>query len=120
MANQEILFKKLFNKDKRLQISVKKKKKDYHLIHGVEDVVVDILLCVNGKGVIWGLIVVLEEDVLEGHSVLLLKGHHHLVTEAKQHQLQQKQARGIENDVRTIRSCDKEKKPYVVRYCYSP
>lgn len=52
MANQEILFKKLFNKDKRLQISVKKKKKDYHLIHGVEDVVVDVLLCVNGKGVI--------------------------------------------------------------------
>lgn len=29
-----------------------KKKKDYHLIHGVEDVVVDVLLCVNGKGVI--------------------------------------------------------------------
>lgn len=52
VANQEILFKKLFNKDKRLQISVKKKKKDYHLIHGVEDVVVDVLLCVNGKGVI--------------------------------------------------------------------
>lgn len=47
--------------------------------------------------------------MLEGHSVLLLEGHHHLVTEAKQHQLQQKQARGIKNDVRTIRSCDKEK-----------
>lgn len=30
----------------------KKKKKDYHLLHGVEDVVVDVLLCVNGKGVI--------------------------------------------------------------------
>lgn len=35
--------------------------------------------------------------MLEGHSVLLLKVHHHLVTEAKQHQLQQR-----EEDVETI------------------
>lgn len=29
--------------------------------------------------------------MLEGHGVLLLECHHHLVTEAKQHQLQQRE-----------------------------
>lgn len=33
--------------------------------------------------------------MLEGHRVLLLKGHHHLVTEAEQHQLQQREE-GVE------------------------
>lgn len=61
-----------------------------HLLHYMEDVVVDVLLGVNGEGVACGVVVVFEEQVLEGHGVLLLKGDHHLVTEAKQHQLWQR------------------------------
>lgn len=62
----------------------------YYLLHDVEDVVIDVALRVNSKGVVRGLVVVFEEEVLEGHRVLLFEGHHHLVTEAKQHQLQQR------------------------------
>lgn len=58
-----------------------------HLLYGIEDVLVDVLLCVNGEGVVCGLVVVLEEEVLEGHGVLFLEGHHHVVAEAKEHQL---------------------------------
>lgn len=36
----------------KFQFTKKEKEKDDHLLHGVEDVVVDVLLCVNGKGVI--------------------------------------------------------------------
>ena len=51
-----------------------------YLLHGIEDVVVDVALRVNSKGVVCGLVVVFEEEVLEGHCVLLLESHHHLVT----------------------------------------
>lgn len=70
-----------------------------HLLDGIEDVLVNILLRVNGKGVVCGLVVVFEEEVLEGHGVLLLEGHHHLVAEAKKHQLRQdggKAFKGVE------------------------
>lgn len=52
VANQEILLNKLNKLNERLHISVKKPPKDNHLLHSIEDVVVDILLCVNCKGVI--------------------------------------------------------------------
>lgn len=61
-----------------------------YLLHSIEDVFIDILLCVNSKGVTCGLIIVFEEKMFKRHCVLLLEGHHHLVTEAKQHQLQAK------------------------------
>lgn len=56
-----------------------------YLIYSVEDVVINIVLVVNSEGVVRGLVVVFEEEVLEGHGVLLFEGHHHLVTEAKKH-----------------------------------
>lgn len=58
-----------------------------HLLDGIEDVLVNVVLCVNGEGVVCGLVVVLEEEVLERHGVLLLEGHYHMVAEAKEHQL---------------------------------
>lgn len=58
-----------------------------HLLDGIEDVLVNVVLCVNGEGVVCGLVVVLEEEVLERHGVLLLEGHYHMVADAKEHQL---------------------------------
>jgi hypothetical protein len=60
---------------------------DCYLVYGVEDVFVDVALCVHGQRVVGALVIVLQEDVLKGHGVLLLERHHHLVAEAKQHQL---------------------------------
>lgn len=60
-----------------------------HLLYGVEDVLVNVVLCVNSEGVVRGLVVVFEEEVLERHGVLFLEGHHHMVAEAKEHQLRQ-------------------------------
>lgn len=50
---------------------------------------VNIVPRVNGEGVVRGLVIVFEEEVLERHGVLLLEGHHHVVAEAKEHQLRQ-------------------------------
>lgn len=58
-----------------------------YLLHCVEDVLINIVLGVNGEGVVCGLVIVFEEEVLERHGVLFLEGHHHLVAEAKKHQL---------------------------------
>lgn len=60
---------------------------DCYLVYGVEDVFVDVALSVHGQRVVGALVIVLQEDVLKGHGVLLLERHHHLVAEAKQHQL---------------------------------
>lgn len=50
---------------------------------------VNVFLCVDSEGVVCGLVVVFEEEVLEGHRVLFLEGHDHMVAEAKEHQLRQ-------------------------------
>ena len=44
------------------------------------------MLGVDGE-VAGAFVVILEEELLEGHGVLLLEAHHHLVTQAEQHQL---------------------------------
>lgn len=54
-----------------------------YLVHSVKHVFIDALLCVNSKRVVRGLVIVFEEEVLEGHCVLLLEGHHYLVAEAE-------------------------------------
>lgn len=69
-----------------------------YLLHSVEHVLVDIVLCVNSEGVTCGLIVVFEEEMFEGHRVLLFEAHHHLVTEAKQHQLSAKKGRCLKRE----------------------
>lgn len=60
-----------------------------HLLNGIEDVLVNVVLRVDGEGVACGLVVVFEEEVLERHRVLFLEGHDHMVAEAKEHQLRQ-------------------------------
>lgn len=58
-----------------------------YLLYGVVDVVVDALLRVDAQRLLRIIPIVPEEQMLEGVGVLLLKRHHHLITETKQHQL---------------------------------
>lgn len=77
-----------------------------HLIYSVENVLVNIVLGINGKGGARGLVIVFEKKVLESHSVLLLEGHHYLVAEAEHHQLQQRrEALIIREEVRITEVC---------------
>jgi len=69
-----------------------------HLIDGVEDVVVEVVLRVDGDGLVGAFVVFLEEELLEGHGVLLLEVHHHLVAQAKQHQLGRERERERERE----------------------
>lgn len=64
-----------------------------HLLHCIEHVLVEVLLGVDSVGVLGPIHIVLQEEVLEGDGVLLLEGHHHLVAEAKQDELRDKDHR---------------------------
>lgn len=64
-----------------------------HLVHSIKHAVVEVVLGVDGVGVISAVHVVLEEEVLEGNGVLLLEGHHHLVAEPEEDELTDKGTR---------------------------
>lgn len=64
-----------------------------YLLHHVGHAVVKVLLREDGGAVIVLVhsSVVFDEQLLEGHGALLLVGHHQLVAEAKQNELEWKQ-----------------------------
>lgn len=69
-----------------------KNKKEYlfelsYLIEDVMDVVMQIVLPVNGICAHLSVNIIFEEEVLESHQIFLLKLNHHLVAQAKRHQL---------------------------------